>query len=65
MPVFRVCSKQLDKPALKQLPAQPYVYAERKLRRAGIGKWLNYYNFERPDSMHDILTPDEAYESKI
>jgi putative transposase len=32
--------------------------------RAGIGKWLTHYNSERPHSMHGILTPDEAYESK-
>jgi len=32
--------------------------------KAGIGKWLTYYNFERPHSTHGILTPDEAYASK-
>ena len=32
--------------------------------RAGIGKWLTYYNSERPHSTHGILTPDEAYERK-
>jgi putative transposase len=32
--------------------------------RAGIGKWLTYYNAERPHSTHGILTPDEAYDSK-
>jgi len=32
--------------------------------RAGIGKWLTYYNSERPHSTHGILTPDEAYASK-
>ena len=32
--------------------------------RAGIGKWLTYYNSERPHSTHGILTPDEAYVSK-
>ena len=32
--------------------------------RAGIGKWLTYYNSERPHSTHGILTPDEAYESQ-
>ncbi len=31
--------------------------------RAGIGKWLTYYNSERPHSTHGILTPDEAYET--
>lgn len=33
--------------------------------RAGIGHWMGYYNAERPHSTHGILTPDEAYESKI
>lgn len=33
--------------------------------RAGIGKWLTSYNAERPHSTHGILTPDEAYTSKI
>jgi putative transposase len=28
--------------------------------RAGIGKWLTYYNSERPRSTHGILTSDEA-----
>ena len=32
--------------------------------RAGIGKWLAYYNTERPHSTHGILTPNEAYERK-
>lgn len=32
--------------------------------RAGIGKWLNYYNADRPHSTHGILTPDEAYDSE-
>lgn len=32
--------------------------------RAGIGKWVAYYNAERPHSTHGILTPDEAYDSK-
>ncbi len=33
--------------------------------RTGIGKWMAYYNAERPHSTHGILTPDEAYERKI
>ena len=33
--------------------------------RAGVGKWLAYYNAERPHSTHGILTPDEAYERKV
>ncbi len=32
--------------------------------RIGIGKWLAYYNAERPHSTHGLLTPDEAYESE-
>ena len=32
--------------------------------RAGIKKWIAYYNTERPHSTHGILTPDEAYERK-
>ena len=32
--------------------------------RAGIGKWMAYYNSERPHSAHGLLTPDEAYVSK-
>jgi len=34
------------------------------LARNGIGKWMAYYNAERPHSTHGILTPDEAYERK-
>ena len=33
--------------------------------KIGIAKWLAYYNAERPHSTHGILTPDEAYASKI
>jgi putative transposase len=32
--------------------------------RAGIGKWMTYYNAERPHSTHGLLTPNEAYASK-
>lgn len=32
--------------------------------KADIGKWLTYYNAERPHSTHGSLTPDEAYASK-
>ncbi|PHS07248.1 MAG: hypothetical protein COA78_13540 [Blastopirellula sp.] len=32
--------------------------------RTGIGKWMTYYNTERPHSTHGILTPQEAYERK-
>ena len=35
------------------------------LARNGIGKWMAYYNAERPHSTHGILTPQEAYERKI
>ena len=33
--------------------------------KAGIRKWLEYYNTERPHSTHGILTPNEAYDKKI
>ncbi len=33
--------------------------------RTGIGKWMTYYNAERPHSTHGILTPNEVYERKI
>jgi len=32
--------------------------------RDGIGKWLAYYNAERPHSTHGILTPEEVHASK-
>ena len=32
--------------------------------KAGIRKWLEYYNAERPHSTHGILTPDESYDRK-
>jgi putative transposase len=32
--------------------------------KAGISKWLTYYNSERPHSTHGILIPDEAYATK-
>jgi len=32
--------------------------------RKGIGKWLAYYNAERPHSKHGLLTPHEAYVRK-
>ncbi|WP_226892492.1 IS3 family transposase [Phycobacter azelaicus] len=32
--------------------------------RDGIGKWLAYYNAERPHSTHGILTPEEVHVSK-
>ena len=33
--------------------------------RAGIEKWIAYYNAERPHSTHGILTPSEAYDRKM
>ena len=33
--------------------------------RSGIGKWIAYYNSERPYSTHRILSPYEAYERKM
>lgn len=40
-----------------------YLYAFERSSEAkiGIGKWLAFYNAERPHSTHGILTPDEAY----
>lgn len=32
--------------------------------RAGIGRWLNDDNAERPHSTHGLLTPNEVYASK-
>jgi len=32
--------------------------------KAGIRKWLAYYNTERPHSTHGILTPEEVHASK-
>ena len=32
--------------------------------KAGIAKWLAYYNVERPHSTHGIFTPNEVYDSK-
>ncbi len=29
-----------------------------------IGRWMDYYNTERPHSSHGILTPNEAYDTK-
>ena len=31
--------------------------------KAGIGKWLAYYNADRPHSTHGIFRPNEAYDS--
>jgi putative transposase len=31
--------------------------------RRGIGRWINYYNGDRPHSSHNGLTPNEAYET--
>jgi putative transposase len=43
-----------------------YLHAfERGLEaKAGIGKWLAYYNVERPHSTHGILPPKEACDTK-
>ena len=48
----RALFETLDKPALKPLPAEPYVYAEWKLRRAGIDYHIDvdrhYYSVPHP-----------------
>ena len=43
-----------------------YLYAFEKgfEARNGIGKWLAYYNEERPHATHGILTHSEAYDNK-
>lgn len=41
-----------------------HAFETRSEMRAGIGKWLNDYNSERPHSTHGLLTPDEAYARK-
>lgn len=41
-----------------------YAFESGSEARDGIGKWLAYYNAERPHSTHGILTPNEAYASK-
>ena len=41
-----------------------HVFETGSQARTGIGKWLTYYNAERPHSTHCILTPDKAYASK-
>ena len=33
--------------------------------REGIGRWMTYYNEERPHSALDDLTPSEAYHQKL
>jgi len=33
--------------------------------REGIGAWITYYNGKRPHSSHGLLTPDEAYDSRV
>ena len=33
--------------------------------KAGIGKWMAYYNAERPHSTHGVLTPNEVYERNV
>lgn len=33
--------------------------------KIGISKCMTYYNTDRPHSAHGILTPNEAYASKI
>jgi putative transposase len=33
--------------------------------RAGIGRWIDFYNRRRPHSSHGIATPDEAYAESL
>ncbi len=32
--------------------------------RNGVGRWIDYYNTDRPQPTHGILTPNEACETK-
>lgn len=50
--------------SLKYECVYPNAFETGSEMRAGIGKWLTYYNSERPHSTHGILTPDEAYDSR-
>jgi putative transposase len=38
-----------------------YAYASVSEARAGVGRYLNFYNSRRPHSSLDHLTPDQAY----
>ena len=50
--------------SLKYECVYPRAFETGSQAREGIGKWLAYYNAERPHSTHGILTPDEAHASK-
>ncbi len=41
----------------------PYLYAGSggHKARAGIGRWIEFYNNRRPHTAHDGRTPDTAY----
>mgnify|MGYP006099012949 CR=1 FL=1 len=51
--------------SLKYECAYLHAFEKGSETRAGMGKWITYYNTERPHSTHEILTPDEAYDIKI
>jgi putative transposase len=63
-PYFWVSGKQGAVQSLKYECVYLNAFETGSEMRAGIGKWLTYYNSERPQSTHGILTPDEAYDSK-
>ena len=41
-----------------------YAFERGSQAKAGSGKWMAYYNTERPHSTHGILSLDEAYASR-
>lgn len=50
--------------SLKTEHIYPYEYLTPRELRAGIGKYINEYNYERPHQSHDYLTPWEVYVEK-
>jgi transposase InsO family protein len=48
----------LRQSALGRLAGYLHAFEVGSQAKAGIGKWLAYYNTERPHSTHGILTPD-------
>ena len=60
----RALFESIDKPALKPLPAAPYVYAEWKQRRAGIDYHVeidrHYYSVPHPTDQTEALGADHG-----
>ena len=47
--------------SLKYECVYPHAFEKGSEAKAGIEKWLEYYNAERPHSTHGIWAPNEAY----